>query len=208
MTQVWCANIFSNMKAFAPYEGPASTSEQRQALMSVAAKNRFGHVMSREEFPARITSMDTPPRALKDYAFISGRIPMVSPKLAEALRGLDIGESQFFATEFYSEDGTEALEHKHLFWNLGNRKETLSPSDCRGIFQLRAPAGRKIAETYASSDTTEDDDLAVSAEALTGADFWVEGAFSDTVFFSARFEQMLSENGLRDLFPLKSVRVL
>lgn len=208
MTQVWCADIFGNMSAFASYECPASTSEERQALLRFAARNRFGYAMSAEDFPPRITSMDTPPRALKDYAFISGRIPMVSPKLAGLLKGLEIGEANFFETEFVAENGSHALEHKHLFWNLGNRKDTLAVSECRDIFQVKGPAGRKIAETYASSDLTEDDDLAVTADALTGADFWVESKFSDTVFFSDRFEKMLSDNGLRDLIPLTSVRVL
>ncbi|MGH1411856.1 MAG: hypothetical protein ACRBB0_00085 [Pelagimonas sp.] len=148
MAQVWCANIFGNMSAFATYECLQSTSEERQTLMQFAARNRFGHELSAEDFPSRITSMDTPPRQLKPYAFISGRIPMVSPTLADLLKGLDIGRS------------------------------------------------------------AEDDDLAVTADALNGADFWVESKFSDTVFFSARFEKLMSENGLRDLIRLKSVRVV
>ena len=207
MTQVWCADIF-NISEFAPYAAPASTSEERNALMNFAALNQFGFPQSQEDFPPRVLSMRTPPKPLKDYAFISSDIPMVSPKLAGLLQSLDVGQSKFFATEFYSEDGKTKLEHKHLFWSLANRKDTLIASECRGIFQMQGQTGQKIAEFYSSRDPIKDDDLAVRAEALAGADFWVEKKFSSTVFFTSRFERLISENGFRDLFPLKSVRVI
>lgn len=208
MTQVWCANIFSDMTVFAPYAIPASTSDERNAVLNLAALNQFGFALSPQDIPARVLSMRTPPKPLKDYVFISADIPMVSPRLAAVLRLLDIGASQFFSTEFFAEDGITPMGHAHLFWSLANRKDTLVPSECRGIFQMQGQAGQKVAEFYSYSDPIKDDDLAVRAEALAGADFWVEKKFSRTVFFTARFERVMSENGFQDLFPLKSVRVV
>lgn len=208
MTQVWCANLFSNLDTFAPYEGPGATAEEQKALVQGSGKNRFGFELALEDFPSRVTSMRTPPVALTDYAFISGRFPMVSPKLAEVLRSLDMGVSSFYQTQFFSEDGTAPLEHAHLFWNFANRKDALAVDACHGISRLPAPKGRKIAETYASRDPVEDGDLAVNADALTGPDFWVDSKYADAVFFSARFENLMSETGFRALFPLKTVRVI
>ena len=207
MTQVWCADIF-NISEFAPYAAEVSTTKVRYTLLDLAAANKFGFALSKEDFPPRVLSMRTPPKPLKDYAFISADIPMVSPKLAGLLQSLDVGQSKFFATEFYSEDGKTKLEHKHLFWSLANRKDTLIASECREIFQMQGQTGQKIAEFYSSRDPIKDEDLAVRAEALAGADFWVEKKFSSTVFFTSRFERLISENGFRDLFPLKSVRVI
>lgn len=208
MTQVWCAELFTNLEAFAFYECPATTSDERKALMRLSARNRFGYELSPEDIPPRVMAVETPPEQLKELALIVGRLPMISRKLADLLKGLDIGASKFFETDFFAQDGIEALDYNHLFWNLGNRKDTLVAEACRDIFLSKGPAGRKVAEAYASSKGIEDDDLAVTSEALIGADFWIESKFPETVFFSARFENLLSENGILELFCLQSVRVL
>lgn len=204
--KVWCMGYPGHGDLLAAYNGAENTSEARKKRMQTSARNRHGLPLEAEDFSLVLHAMDDPPDALQDYCYISGGNPMVSPRLAEVLKGLDLGNGAFFEAQFYTEDGSESLPWSHAFWSIGNRKQSFVPEQSA---VTRVTSGRTDLpsfELYATKGSLMDDEIAVGPEALDGPDVWIEPKLSDCIFFSDRFARLMREHGMLHLFDLKSVR--
>ncbi len=207
--RVWVMDNPGSMDVFAAYCAPDEGAEANRKLMQSSASNRFGRPVQASDFPLVLYSMDESPPIPQDYCFISGRFPMVSPRLADLLKTLDLGNGAFFEAEFYTEDGTKRLPWSHSFWNIGNRKDSFLPEKSNVTRIHVTPRKNRIPlETYGLERFLENDDIALGPEALVGPDIWIEGKLSDCIFFSERFVQLMQENGMLHLFDLKTVRLI
>ncbi|NBD29527.1 MAG: hypothetical protein GVY31_05750 [Alphaproteobacteria bacterium] len=208
--RVWVMDDVGSMDVFAAYCGPDEGAEARKKYISSSGKNRLGWQLQASDFPRVLYAMEgSPPAIPQDYCFISGRYPMVSPRLAELLKTLDLGNGDFFEAEFYTEDGSERLPWSHSFWNIGNKKDSFLPEKSN-VTRINATPrkNRILLETYATEIGVQNDDIAVGPEALDGPDVWKESKLSDCILFSDRFVQLMQENGMLHLFDLKSVRLI
>ncbi|MCJ7871283.1 hypothetical protein [Phaeobacter sp. J2-8] len=206
--KVWVMEFPGTLEVFAAYCGADGGPEARNKRMQTSGKNGSGRQLAASDFPLVLQAMDDPPDRLLDYCFISGRFPMVSPRLAEMLMTLDLGNGSFFKAQFYAEDGIEELPWSHAFWNIGNRKESFLPEQSNVKRVTSGRTNTPAFELYATHGSMQEEDIAVRPEALFGPDVWIEPNLSDCIFFSDRFAQLLQEHHLLHLFEFKAVRVI
>lgn len=206
--RVWGMHYPGSLDMFAAYCGAEEGSEAGKKRMQTSAKNGFGRQLKASDFPLVLHAMDDPPDVLQDYCSISGGFPMVSPRLAELLMTLDLGNGSFFEAQFYAEDGIEKLPWAHAFWNIGNRKESFL-SEKSNVKRVTNGRGDNAPfELYVTQGSLQEDEIAVGPEALDGPDVWIEPKLSNCIFFSDRFAQLMQEHNMLQLFELKAVRLI
>ena len=206
--KVWGMQYPGGLDVLAAYCGPDDGPEARKKRIKTSARNRFGQQLEASDFPLVLHAMGDPPDAPQDFCSVSGQFPMVSPRLAELLRMLDLGNGSFFEAKFYTEDGVERLPWSHAFWNIGNRKESFLP-DKSGLTRVTSGSpDTPPLELYATKGSLQENEIAVGPESLNGPDVWIEPKVSNCIFFSDRFAQLMQEYGLLHLFDLKPVRLI
>lgn len=206
--KVWCMDYPGTLDVLAAYCGADDEPEARKKRMQTSAKNRLGQQLAASDFPLVLEAMVEPPDALQDYCSISGQFPMVSPRLAELLKTLDLGNGSFFEAQFYAIDGSEKLPWSHCFWNIGNTKESFVPEQSNVKRVTNGRTDTPPFELYATPGSLQEEDIAVTPQALSGPDVWFEPKLTNCIFFSDRFAQLMQEHCMPHLFHLKAVRVI
>lgn len=182
--------------------------EIKQAQKCVA-RSSYGYPLSREDIPKRTFAEKNNPRKLNHFNVVG--FFLVSPEVADVLRQVDLGQGGLYETQFFKQDQVTPLHYRHMYWDIGNQKESFLADASPKADQTTAPRDwpeRDRARTRRRHSDWQDDDLALSADALIGPDTWVEKCFRGSFFISDRLAQMLRAEGLDRDFNLKRCRIL
>ncbi|WP_420557160.1 hypothetical protein [Roseovarius sp.] len=173
------------------------------------ARSSYGYPLSREDIPSKTFADKTKPQKLKHFNVIG--FFLVSPDVADVLRQVDLGQGGLYETEFFEKDQVTPLDYRHVYWDIGNQKDSFIADASPKADKTTAPRDwpePDRARTRRRHSDWKDDDLALSADALIGPDCWVEKCFRCSFFMSDRLAQMLFAEGLDRDFNLKRCRIL
>jgi len=131
---------------------------------------------------------------------------IVSERAANILRQFDLGGGALYpVTEgIYQKDNRTRIPGEYFCWIFGNVKKAFleehSPKAPALVNDERDWCGMPV--------LMQDDDIAVSASALSGPDIWIDPLLFKSIFLSHRAGQAMADAGLAKAFRLKKCRVI
>lgn len=111
-----------------------------------------------------------------------------------------MGQGAFYPTEFFAYDRKTPLPHQHLYWNIGNQKQTYLPDQSRKMKKADFGRNDPDIERYSADGYSTDDDVALGAGCMQGPDIWAERSVHDIVFLSDRLATGLRAKGMEKRF--------
>lgn len=97
------------------------------------------------------------------------------------LRQFDLGGGGLYPVKVLKKDRETPVGGEWFCINFGNRKEAFLVSESTPLEQLYIRPGEK---GWFPDATLKDNDIAVSKEACTGPDIWIDPQVGDAIFFS------------------------
>lgn len=129
----------------------------------------------------------------------------VSERAADVLRKFDLGSGALYPlTEgVFQKDRVTRLPGNYFCWTFGNTKSVFLPEVSQ---KVRAPEVPGL--WWKMPWNPVDGDIAVSRDALTGPDVWVDKILFQSIFLSGPLGDALDEIGLLETFRLFKCRVV
>ena len=140
--------------------------------------------------------------------FLANSYPIVSERGAAILSRFDLGEGALYPLDaVFQKDRSTRFEGAFFCWVFGNVKSAFSAEHSTGMrpFAPNAPGGPH--NWWSMPFVHQDDQLAVSAEAIPGPDVWVDPTLFKSVFVSGALGETLDTAGLAKAFRLFRCRV-
>jgi hypothetical protein len=109
------------------------------------------------------------PESLPD--FLVSSLFLVSDRLRDVLKTVNLGSTFFRPVELYQNDKTTRIDAAYSIIAFGETKSTLLPEQSARIERMPGP---RPLFPYGLQFVPEDDDLTLSADALLGPDLWIE----------------------------------
>ncbi|WP_395174561.1 hypothetical protein [Roseibium alexandrii] len=217
--EIWVSEVGSNSQLFdkpgirekffghewAPpkFEHGAPTEEQANNYR----RHAQGEKLKREEFVEAAYVFD-PKRwsSVKDFFAIAG-FYAVKGKLAELLKGFDLGDGELVEFPIFEMDKTTRLSGPFYFVNFGSQKDCFVPSESQRV-NLLARNKKTGQELWSGPIELKDGEIAVSASARVGADLWVDPKLSSVIFMSAPLHDAIEAAKLKIDFRFARARIV
>ncbi len=166
-----------------------------------------GEKLSREEFieAAYVFEAKNWSR-VNDLFWIDGFLS-VKGKLAELLKGFDLGSGELVEFPIYEIDKTTQLPGPFYFLNFGAQKDCFLPEQTNGA-RLVVRNEEKGIEVWRAPNDAEDGDIAVSTSALQGADLWIDPKLRGKIFMSGGLHDAIEAAKLKIDFRFSKTRIL
>jgi hypothetical protein len=156
--------------------------------------SRFSSVLETEGKPYRV------PKVLGDY--VRWTYPVVSERLADALRQADLGPSNLYPATLYQRDKDLTFDQSFFILNIGVCKEALDDEQTTMLDPTTRPG------THWLKYTIKADDVVLKHNAAEGPDIWVDPKLPrKTYFFSDRLYQILKKENLAKALGLVRCRI-
>jgi hypothetical protein len=138
--------------------------------------------------------------------FYAGPFHAVKGRLAEVLKGFDLGGGELMEFPIYKADKTTRLEGPFYFLNYGAQRDTFVPSESKGLRELfTLEFDNREVWKYGRN---KDDEIAVSAEALGGPDLWFEKKLDWVLFMSGRLHDAIVNANINVDFRFSRAKIL
>jgi hypothetical protein len=179
------------------------SDDQRSFAVDCKRKNEMGEPLGPECFPEVIYG--APLAREKDYRlpnlFFAGSYWAVSKAAADVLRLFDLGKGALYPVRVLKSDLQTPVDDEWFCINIGNAKSVVAVEKSEKI--RPGAQGR-----YIMPPTIADGQLAVSSEALTPPDVWIDPQIWDAFFMSAAVGNALRVAKAQDGFFLTKCRVV
>lgn len=146
--------------------------------------------MAWEEYAA------VPVRNLTDF-FVIQRYFIVSQRFVDTVAPFDLGGSTFHPIALYRHDRKRRMDGEYFFFNWDSRRRCFIPDETAVGRETKGGAKRRDVPEHVEAQWTlcthGNNELAVSADALTGPDFWVDPSLNRSFFLSGPLEAALRE---------------
>ncbi|MBK3745069.1 hypothetical protein G3A39_38405 [Paraburkholderia aspalathi] len=165
-----------------------------------------GEKVQRDELPeAMYVFAETNWKRCGDL-FFAGPFYAVKGKLAEVLKGFDLGEGGLIELPIYEADKTTMLPGPFYFLNFGAIKNSMIPQESNKLYPRRTleSDGYERWATY----TLRDDDIAVGVTALEGADLWFDPKLENRIFMSGRLHDAILEAKVKTNFRFAKAKII
>lgn len=204
--QVWISEVLSNgdlgnklgirQKWYGePWEAPYVrhiVPKKSEHVRSAIFRHFAGATLKREELPeaSAVYSISDFRRA-KDV-FFAGAFLAVKGSVAEVLATFDFGTGGLVPYTIYDSDEKTPLSGPFYLVNFGSFKNCFLPELSTNI--ERTGVDQLTGQTHWSLHYLEDGDIAVSPEALGGADIWMCPGVEGRIFMSNRVVEALRKS--------------
>lgn len=168
-------------------------------------RNLRGESVPADMCPKRIWREPDEERPIPDMFLAEGQ-PIVSARVAEILRGFDLGNGALHpvAEGLFQGDNTTPMAGAYFCWIFGSAK--------RAFLEAHSPTARPLSPgnrdrcvfPFAMSDGA----FAVSGDALSGPDVWVDPLLLKSIFVSGALGDALEAAGLREALRLFKCQVI
>jgi len=147
-------------------------------------KCAHGETLERDQYPKGVGIWDEEAFAkARDFLFLSGFLT-VSEKVAEVMRGFDLGEGgELVPVPLVKADLETHWPDPYYYINYGGPKDTFLPEHSKSI-QLQIQRETPKKSTY-SIHAPADFDVTLLDRAKEGADIWIEQYVRSKLFLSA-----------------------
>ena len=176
------------------------------ARLAIMKKHAAGFALPREQFPEAAAVWNEGSFKRTTDLFAVGGFYAVKGQLAEVLSRFNFGDGGLISFPIYQADLKTPYPGEHFFLNLGARKNTLLPEQSRNVvkFAVEKDTGKQI---WDAKRRSKDGDVAISHDALAGADLWFEEVLYNKLFFSDALAQAIIDIGMKEVFRLQECRV-
>lgn len=179
--------------------------EDRVVPSSERSQNAMAHLCCQMLAPdllpqSAIEDRGRPVRSLPALFMVNGFL-CVTDKAAQVLRDHDLGQGGLYPLELLRSDGQTSIPGPFWALNFGEKKSALNLAESKGLD--RFPQDR-----FSPSLLIEADDVAVTAEALQGADLWGDVKLASGFFVSPKLAKALFKAKLDRAFYLVRCRVV
>lgn len=181
------------------------------AALEILKQYERGMGVAEQDLPKRLYDTkgrpdDAPAEGHLGHLIISDYI-VLSDHVANVLTEMDFGDGGLHPLEgIFAGDRKTKLPGDYSILDIGARKPVFSPEESRSDRIRQVADGIPLWNIYALD--TGDDEIAVTKEALVGADIWIDPTAPQQYFFSRRFHDALVRNGYQTLFSPKRCLVV
>lgn len=181
---------------------PLVNDLDEQSAIDSLNRNEAGEPLPQAMFPSTVREAEP--------GVLGGRLPdlfwanafwVVSAAAAESLRSCDLGAGALYPLKLLRHDGAP-LTGETFCLNFGNVKGVFLPD------QSTADQNPFNAAVWYPCVGLKDDDIAVSADALSGPDIWASPPLKKAFFVSERLADALRAAGVAKFFHLRRCRVI
>jgi len=168
-------------------------------------RNERGEFVSADMCPKRVWLEADEDRPIPDIFFAEGQ-PIVSASVAESLSRFDLGNGALYpvAEGLFQSDNATPIAGAYFSWIFGNAK--------RAFLEAHSPTAKPLSPgrrdrcifPFAMSDGA----FAVSRDALSGPDVWVDPLLLKSIFVSGALGDALETAGLREALCLFKCRII
>lgn len=197
-----CYNLATDVSLTATRKDGEELAREGWSITETLRANLRGVPLPADRFPARVLGPDDGDYGFLPDLFSIGGYWLVTPEAADVLRGFDLGAGNLHPVRMMDSNFKRALLPDRFCLNFGAVKDTvlldasdsLEPAGGAGLLRPLARAG--------------DGDIAVTAEALSGPDLWIEARLADAFFVSDALAEALRAAGVGKVFGLRQCRVM
>lgn len=169
-------------------------------------RHRKGEKLERTDFPEAMYVFAEGNWKRCGDLFTAGTFYAVKGKLAEVLKKIDLGEGGLIEFPIYAADKTTQLPGPFYLLNFGAIKDSFVPSESKKL-RVRRTIENDGYERWGTY-RLEDGDIAVTREALEGADLWFERKLEKRIFMSGRLYDAILEAKVETKFQFAKARMI
>lgn len=125
-----------------------------------------------------------------DMVRITGGLLVISEKFRDLLAGFDMGTSLIHEVPLYENDEKTPRPGRWFILHITANKKTVIPEKSENVKETVSGSGRWKA-------ASQNDLLAVRADAALGADLWIDAYYRSRIFLSDRLKSALKPAGIR-----------
>lgn len=185
----------------------------KQVLHAHMRHNR-GETLQRTDFPeASYVFAEGNWKRVGDL-FSAGTFFAVKGRLAEVLKDFDLGDGGLIEFPVYEADKTTRLPGPFYLLNFGAIKDSFVPAESQSRvgekvvgLRSRRELERDGYELWAAYGLA-DGDIAVTRDALEGADLWFERKLENQIFMSGRLHDAIVAAKVRTKFDFAQARII
>lgn len=199
---VWVSGAMMDPRQMRPLTSDIADRDIHRAVDS-GNRNDAGEALGPDCFPAAIWPSEYAVRswnAMPDL-FFAGSYWVISQACANVLRRFDLGNGALYPVIVFKKDRKTKLEGDYFCLNFGNVKHAFLPNESPNTRDW--PGGRR-----ALPFVEQDFDVAVSREALSGPDIWIDPFLTRSFFISGPLGDALKAAKVSSWFKLKKCRVI
>ncbi|SFU09003.1 hypothetical protein SAMN05444141_108103 [Pseudovibrio denitrificans] len=128
-------------------------------------------------------------------------------EFAEILKRFDMGGGELVEFPIYETDKTTQLPGPFFFINWGSQKHCFLPEESNGV-KATARNPETGFHRWRAAIEPQDEDIAVSADALQGADLWIEPLLRSKIFMSGQLHDTIVKAYPKIDFRFSKARIL
>ena len=167
-------------------------------------RNERGEFVPADMCPKRVWLEADEDRPIPDMFFAEGQ-PIVSASVAEILSRFDLGNGALYpvAEGLFQSDNATPIAGAYFSWIFGNAKRAFLEAYSPTAEPLSPGRRHRCIFPFAMSDGV----FAVSRDALSGPDVWVDPLLLKSIFVSGALGDALETAGLREALCLFKCRI-
>ncbi|WP_029031116.1 imm11 family protein [Salinarimonas rosea] len=198
---VWVSNAYSDTSLVKPFN-PENFARDKGAVTDLAIRHTRGETLGSNDFPKTFVCKyrDKKMGRQPDF-FAAGSFWCVSSRFADVLRDFDLGGGGLYPVRLQQYDRETPVEGSYFGLDLGSQKRCIS--EARSRLQI---LGAGVPPAVPADH--HDDDIAVTEDALLGADLWTDPGLFKCLFFSDRLATALKRQKLAARLKLKRCRIV
>lgn len=201
---VWVSNAMTKSKLILYVYTDISRNDRARAAEG-ERRNERGESVPADMCPKRVWREPDEDRPFPDMFFAEGQ-PIVSTRVAEILSRFDLGDGALYpvAEGLFQSDNATPIAGAYFSWIFGSAK--------RAFLEARSPTAEPLSpgrrDRCAFPFAMSDGAFAVSGDALSGSDVWVDPLLLKSIFVSGALGDALEAAGLREALCLFKCQVI
>lgn len=208
-SMVWISNLLADPDLVLMMETDIVANDAPRAMEAITLL-KAGKPVAQDMCPKMVWAGERAKSTQKlPDLFLANSYPIVSERAAAILSQFDLGEGALYPVDaVFQKDRSTLFAGAFLCWAFGNSKSAFSAEHSTGMrpFAPNAPGGPR--NWWNMPFVHQDGQLAVSAQAISEPDVWVDPALFKSVFVSAALGDALDSAGLAKAFRLFRCRVI
>ncbi|MEP3890298.1 MAG: DUF1629 domain-containing protein [Hellea sp.] len=165
-----------------------------------------GEFLERHDFPEASYVFDVKKFSRIGDFFYAGGFVVVRRRLAEILADMDLGKGELIPYTIYEGDKETPLEEEFFLLNFGEQKDSFLPNQSQKVREFFTSERHGI-EVW-NNKYANDNDIALSSDALRGADLWFEPKLRMMMFMSERLALAIQKANIKPDLSLVKCRVI
>lgn len=199
---VWISGALTDPRFMKSFEIDFDKYE-KEVILNVNRKQKRGEKVDAKDFPGELYSGNPKKIGKQQDLFFANSFWCVSGAAEKVLRKFNLGENELYTVKIYQYNRKIEVEGEYFILNFGERKDAFVPEHSSGV---EKPWVDK--DDWWPPSLINDRDIAVTTDALIGADLWTDSRLRKAFFVSDRLAKALGEQKLTGKFKLRKCEIV